>query len=127
MSAPCKTPDDRRLGEQDSPSLGRLPTVGLHTGARFSRDYGNRMRQSSAPTSAKDESIVVHRPDFVPLPKECRDPAVRALSSLFEDLVHRMAGSSHELALRPESRSHASDPGLGQGPVSPKHTEGACG
>jgi len=88
---------------------------------------GNDVRRPSAPASGKDESIVLHRPGLVPLTMDYREPAVRALSSLFEDLVHRMAGSSHELDLRPESRSHASDPGPEQGPVSPKHAEGACG
>ena len=87
----------------------------------------NRVRRPSAPTSAKEGALVVHRPGFVPLPKDYWEPAVRALSSLFEDLLYRMGGSSRELDLRPESRSHASDPGPEQGQVSPKHTEGACG
>ena len=35
--------------------------------ARFSRDAeGNSVKRPQAPTSAKDESIVVHRPGFVP-------------------------------------------------------------
>jgi len=119
-------PSERDSSLSDSfPGVVRLPWSWPK--ARFSRDSeGNRVRRPSAPTSAKDEPIVVHRPGFVPLPKGHREPAVRALSSLFEVLMHRTAGSSHELDLRPESRSHASDPGSEQGPVSPKHTEGAC-
>jgi hypothetical protein len=70
--------------------------------------------------------MIVHRPGFVPLSPEHREPAVRALSSLFEALVQRMAGSNHKLDPEPESRSHAPDPGPVQGQGSPKHTGGAC-
>jgi hypothetical protein len=118
-----RQPDPLRMGR--FADIGRLASSWPR--ARFSSDYRrHRVMRPQTPTSAMDESLVVHRPGLVPLPKSHREPAVSALSSLFEDLLHRMAGSSHKLDLRPESRSHASDPGLEQGRLSPKHTEGAC-
>src|ERR1700733_3574094 len=132
MSAP-KQDAVRRLAKRARfVSLGQLPPVSSASprpGPRLVSPVtvnGDRVRRPPAPTSAKDESIVVHRPAFVPLQKDCREPAVSALSSLLEDLLHRMAGSSHELDLRPESRSHASDPCPEQGQLSPTHTEGTC-
>jgi hypothetical protein len=103
-----------------------LPRPGPRLGSPVTVD-GNCVRRASAPTSTKGDSIVVHRPGLVPLPKDQREPAIAALSSLFENLVHRTASSSHELDLAPESRSHASDPCPEQGQLSSKQAEGACG
>src|ERR1700733_10233089 len=105
MSAPKQNSGRRIAKRARFVSLGQLPPVwsaSPRPGPRLVSPVtvnGDHVRRPPAPTSGKYEPIVVHRPGFVPLPKDQREPAIRALSSLFEDLVHRAVVSSHELDL----------------------------